>query len=258
MTTITQSRALLGDPSTGGNRIWSVVRLNWINRWTVLYIPAMILGFIFLINVLIWWIVFLSTSPDELASALAGTEYSGASTYIFVYLMVVAIQAVNATFAYALGMSVSRREFFLGTAAALVLLTATWGGILTVLSFLEEWTNGWGFGGHLFTAVYFGSGAVWERFFTFGAGFLFFAFTGILWGTIYLRWRAYGLYVAGAVSAILVIGVLALVGLTDSWVLVGEWFVAAGPTGVVACLLVPTAVNVVIGYLLLTRSTPKT
>jgi len=257
MTTITQSRALLGDPSTGGNRIWSVVRLNWINRWTVLYIPAMILGFIFLINVLIWWIVFLSTTPEERVSALAGTEYSGASTYIFVYVMVIAIQAVNATFAFALGMSVSRREFFLGTSAALALLTVTWGGILTVLSYLEEWTGGWGFGGHIFTAVYFGSGDLWERLFTFAAGFLFFAFTGILWGTVYLRWRAYGLYVAGALSIILAIGVLALIGFTESWVQVGEWFVAAGPTGVVAWLLVPTVCNAVIGYLLLTRSTPK-
>lgn len=257
MTTFTDARALLGTPATGGNRIWNVVRLGWINRWTVIYIPAMILGFIFLINLFIWWIVYLSAPAGGQEAALAGTQYSGASTYIFIYVMVIAIQAMNSTFAYALGMSISRREFSLGTSASLVLLTAFWGTVLTVLSFLEEWTNGWGFGGHIFTAVYFGSGAVWERLFTFGAGFLFFAFTGILWGTIYLRWRAYGLYIAGALSILLSIGALALIGLTNSWGAVGDWFVAAGPTGVVACLLIPTAVNAVVGHLLLMRSTPK-
>ena len=45
--------------------------------------------------------------------------------------------------------------------------------------------------------------------------------------------------------------------LHGSWPAVGEWFAAMGPIGVVAWLLVPTALAAVAGYFILRRATPK-
>jgi hypothetical protein len=239
------------------NRIWNAARLNLVNRWTIFWIPLMILGFIWLVNLIIWWIISSSVTGSDRRDALDGTQWSGASFYIFVYMLVIAVQSMNMTFAYALGLSVTRREFYLGSALAFVLLSVSYGAILTALSYLEEWTNGWGVGGHMFTSLYFGSGAVWQRLFVFTAAMLFFAFIGAVSGTIFMRWRTNGLLVAAAVSVLLLVGAVALVTTTQSWPLVGEWFVASGPHGVVAWTLVPTALAALAGYFILSRATPK-
>ncbi|MFZ4894571.1 hypothetical protein ACL9RL_08990 [Plantibacter sp. Mn2098] len=248
---------LIGTPSIGGNRIWNVVRLGWINRWTVLWIPAMILAFILVVNISIWALIVANTAPVDRADALAGTQFTGATTYVFAYLMVISIQAINLTFPYALGLSVTRREFSLGTAISLVLLSALWGGILTVLSYVEQWTNGWWLGGHMFTVVYFGNGPVWERLFVFVGLFLFFAFFGIAWGTVYMRWRVYGMYVMGGVLALATAGGIALLTLNHAWGDFWNWFATAGPVGVVAWMLLVAAVSAVAGYFILRRATPK-
>jgi hypothetical protein len=239
------------------NRIWNAARLNLVNRWTVYWIPLMILGFIWLVNLAIWWIISANVGGGDRQDAMDGTQWSGASFYIFVYMLVIAVQSMNMTFAYALGLSLTRREFYLGSSLAFVLLAFSYGVILTTLSYLEEWTNGWGLGGHMFTSVYFGSGPVWQRLFIFGAAMLFFAFIGAVSGAIFMRWRTNGLLIAAALSTLLIVGAIALITMTQSWGLVGEWFVTSGPQGVIAWTLIPTALAALAGYFILSRATPK-
>lgn len=238
-------------------RIWNAARLNFVNPWTVYWIPLMILFFIWLVNFAIWWIISSSVSGADRQDAMDGTQWSGASFFIFVYMLVIGVQSMNATFAYALGLSLSRREFYLGSSLAFVVLSAAYGAILTTLSYLEEWTNGWGVGGHMFTSFYFGAGPVWQRFFVFTVALLFFSFTGAVSGTIFMRWRTNGLLIAAAVSIVLVVALLALITLTGSWPLVGEWFVASGPSGVVAWMLIPTVISAIAGYFILSRATSR-
>ncbi len=239
------------------NRIWNAARLNFVNKWTVYWIPLMILAFIWLINMGVWSIIGATVPGPDRAAALEGTEWSGASFYIFIYLLVIAVQSMNMTFAYALGLSLSRREFYLGAALAFAILSVSYGAILTALSYVEEWTKGWGAGGHMFTSVYFGSGPVWQRLFIFSAAMLFFAFLGTVSGAVFMRWRTIGLLIAGAISILLLVGVITLITATQSWPLVGSWFVASGPVGVVAWSLVPTTISAIAGYLILRRATTK-
>jgi hypothetical protein len=249
-------------PSQVGNphpmrRIWNVTRLNVVNKWTVFWIPLMILSFIWLMSVAIWWIIDASVGGPDQQDALEGTTWSGSAFYIFVYALVLAVQSMNSTFAYALGLSVSRREFYLGSSLAFVLISAAYGALLTTLSFLEEWTNGWGVGGHMFTSVYFGSGPLWQRFLDFTVSMLFFSFLGALIGTIFIRWRGNGLLLASAVTAALLLGCAALITLSQSWPAVGAWLVASGSHGVVMWTLIPTAIAAISGYFILNRATPN-
>ncbi|GAB3615957.1 hypothetical protein GCM10027416_05140 [Okibacterium endophyticum] len=239
-------------------RLVNVARLHVVNTWTIFWIPLMILAFIWLVNVAIWWIFSAATQGESLStSAREGMQWSGSASFIFVYMTVIAAQAMSMTFPFALGLSITRREFYLGSMLAFAGLALVYGLLLTVLSLLEDATNGWGFGGTMFSAVYFGQGGFFERLFVFFVGLLFFVAAGTLGGTIYMRWRMNGMLVAGALFAILLLGLAALISFTQSWPLVGEWFVASGPTGVVAWMIVPILLCALAGYLALSRATPK-
>jgi hypothetical protein len=260
MTTHTVPTAPAAPPALGGSRIIAVMRLHLVNRFSVLVLPWMILGFIFLVNLAIWWIIFTSvTDPADRADASEGLQYSGASFYIFVYMMVVGVQAIAMTFPFALGYSVTRRDFWLGTALNFVLLSAIYSAGMTILAQLEELTGGWGFGGRMFTALYFGGPDVawFERFFLFFVTFLFFFFVGAAVATIYQRWRVYGMVAFFAGLTVVVVVAVGLLTFTQSWPAVGEWFADTGASGVVAWSLVPTAISALVGYLLLRRATPK-
>jgi hypothetical protein len=257
MTAIAPEAANLRTAPASAHRIWRVVKLNLVNKWTTIWVPVMIMGFIWLVNYLIWWIIWAATAPAERAHALEGTQWSGGGFYIFVYMLVVGIQVIAMTFPFALGYSVTRRDFYLGTALTFILLAAGYAIGFTILSSLEEATGGWGLGGHLFTSVYFGGGGFFARLFIVFASMLFFFFIGSGSGTLYMRWRMNGVLVAGAVLVLIIVGAVALITLTGSWPAVGTWFAEAGPTGVAAWLLVPTALAAVSGYFIISRATPK-
>ncbi|MCS5734801.1 hypothetical protein [Herbiconiux daphne] len=261
MTIQTEPTAPAASDRLGGSRIIAVLRLNFVNRFAVLGLPWMILGFIFVVNLAIWWIIFSSVSdPADRADVSEGLQYSGASFYIFVYMAVVGVQAIAMTFPFALGYSVTRRDFWLGTALTFVVLSALYSAGMTLLAAIEVWTNGWGFGGRMFTALYFGgTEAPWfERFFLFFAAFLFFFFVGAAIAAIYQRWRVNGMVVFTAVLTLALVAVVGVITLSNSWPAVGEWFAVNGPAGVVAWSLLPTAVSALAGFLLLRRATPKT
>lgn len=256
MTTITAGEAVVRTTPASGRRIWRIVRLNLVNKMTTIWLPILIMTFIWVVNYAIWWIIWSATPPAERAETLDHTQYSGAGFYIFIYMLVVGVTIISMTFPFALGYSVTRRDFYLGSSLTFGLLAAGYSIAFTVLAYIEEWTNGWGLGGHLFTSVYFGD-TLWERLFTVFVGLLFCFFLGSSSAIIFTRWRVNGLLTAGAILVIILLGVVALITFTESWPAVGDWFVSAGPTGVVAWLLVPTLIGAVAGFFILRRATPK-
>ncbi|WP_285113806.1 hypothetical protein [Leifsonia sp. fls2-241-R2A-40a] len=256
MTAATPAPTLIAAPAAG-QRIWRVVRLNVVNKWSVIWIPVLIMSFIWLVNWLIWWIIWAATAPADRAEAMDGTQWSGAAFYIFVYMLVIGIQVISATFSFALGYSATRRDFALGSGLTFLLLAAGYSLGFTVLSAIEEWTNGWGLGGHLFTSVYFAGANFGERLFIAFVTMLFMFAVGAFSAALFMRWRMNGILVAGAVLALVLVGAVALITFTQSWPAVGEWFAASGPVGVATWLLIPTALAAVAGYLVLGRATPR-
>jgi hypothetical protein len=251
----TRTTALKGDTM---NRITAVTKLHFVNLWTIIWVPAIILGAILVLNIAVWWIVLSAIDTAEgRANAQEGFGYSGSTFYIFVHMMVVAVQAFNLTFPFALGYGVTRRDFYLGSSLAFVLLSLGWGGLVTLLAYIEQLTDGWGVGGRMFSAVYFGDGQWWQQFFLFTAAFAFFFFVGAGVATLYVRWKANGLVGFFLLLAGAVVGVIALIVRTDSWGVVGEWFATNGAYGVAAWSLLPAAVAAIAGYFVLQRATPK-
>jgi hypothetical protein len=244
-------------PAGAFARIWAVVKLNLANPWTAILLPWIILGIIFVVNYAIWLIIARATSGEDRVDAIDGFSYSGASMYIFVYMLVVAVQTFNLTFPFALGYGVTRRDFYLGSALTFVLLSAMYSIGLTILSVIEEATNGWGLNGSMFTAVYYGDGPWYERLWIFFVAFLFFFFVGAIAASIYVRWKSNGIIGFFLGLGVLIVGLAGLFTFTETWHLVGGFFASWGFLGSYTWSLVLTALAGIAGFFILRRATPK-
>lgn len=257
MITIDTTRALPRSRS-GGSRVLAVVRLIFVNPSAVLFLPLAIMGFIFLINYAIWVIIDkVVQSPADRADFAEGIQYSGATGFIFIYMMVVAIQAITLTFPFAQGYGVTRRDFFFGASVAFVALSLLFSILWTALAAIEARTEGWGVGGRMFTAVYFGYGPWYERFGVFLAGFLFFLFVGAAIAAAYVRWGSTGMYLFFGTTTVLLVAAAGIVTVTGSWPSIGDRIVAAGANGLAWWSLTVTALSAVVGFLVLRRATPR-
>jgi hypothetical protein len=258
MSAVTVSAGIPAAPLT--RRLFNVVRLHLANPFMVLVTPLMILGLIFLANWVIWALVRWGTpnDPQSVADVSEGLQYSGASLWTFVYMMVVAIQAMNLSFPFALGFGSTRRDFTLGTAVTFLGLSAAWALLYTALALIERATNGWGLGGVMFDSFYFGVDVGWgERIFNVFAAFAFFFFIGSVFGAIYVRFRARGLILFFLVLALALIGLLALITMTSAWGALGDFFGAAGFAGSYALALGIGGVAWVASHLIMRRATPR-
>jgi hypothetical protein len=243
-----------------GRRIGNVVLLHLANPFTIVGTPVIVLALIFAVNWMIWWIVrtVAPSDPKSVADVSAGFQLSGATLWIFVYMMVVAIMAMNLTFSFALGFSSTRRDFLLGTGLTFVALAAFYAIAYIGLAAVETWTGGWGVGGAMFNSIYFGIDAPWWlRLFHVFALFVFFFAAGSAFGSMYVRWKARGLILFFSLLSIAVMAGVALTTLTGSWPSVGEFFVAVGFTGAYALSLVVSVVAGLAAYLILRRATPR-
>jgi len=252
--------ATLGLPATRtpATRLLSVIKLHFANPWTTITLPWIILGVIFSANLAIWALIFMNTPASAHADIAAGFQWSGASLYIFVYMMVVAIGAINVTFPFALGYGVTRRDYYLGTSLHFVLLSVMYATGLTILAEIEKATNGWGLGGRMFTAAYFGSGLTWyQQFFVFFAMLVFFFFVGAALAAVFVRWKGTGITFFFIAFGALVLAALYLLTLTESWPAVGQFFATNGWVGTYAWSLVITVIAAAVGYLILRKATPR-
>lgn len=258
MTTLTATTSGAARPL--GRRLWNVMRLHAANPFTIFGTPLLVLGLIFLANWVIWWIVRTAApnDPETVEGISRGFQYSGATLWIFVYMMIVAIMAMNASFSFALGFGSTRRDYILGTGITFVALAAGYSLLYILLSAIELWTNGWGFGGAMFNSMFFGLDAPWWlRLFHVFALFVFFFAIGSSFGAMYVRWKARGMAVFFTALSFVLLGALALITLTSSWPVVGEFFVTLGFTGSYALSLVISVVAGISAYLILRKATPR-
>lgn len=255
MTALTAS-AQHAAPRTPLHRVLNVVKLQLGNPQTTIVMPWLILGFIFVVNLLIWVIINAATSGHDAADARHGLQYSGASFYIFVYMLVVAIQAFSITFRFAIGFGSTRRNYWLGSALTFVILAAIFAVGMTILSVIEVATGGWGLGGRMFSAVYFGD-VWWQRLLVFFFGLLCSLFVGSLFAAVWVRWKATGMIVLFGGIGLLVLALVAFLTLSHSWAAFGAAFASSTPLGIASWLLVPAAIAAGAGFLILRRATAR-
>lgn len=237
-------------------RYISVMRLHFVNTFQLVAAPWLIVSFIFAISLLLGAIFRSSMSAADVAEAEAGMQFSGAMGFFLVYMLVLAVMSISQTFPFAQSYSVTRRDFFIGTVLTFVSLSVLYALAITALGWIEDMTNGWGLNVVMFNPIYLSSNLV-ERFYVIIVMFFFFFMTGMATASVYVRWKANGMFVFFGLVILLAVGLVWLATTTNSWQAVGNWFETMGLLGVVTWTLAPSALALITGYILLRRATPR-
>lgn len=230
------------------SRTLSVVRMQLINRMTYIWIPLIILGGAFFLALAIYAI---------LANAgIDGPKYGGGAQAPLWYFLVVGVQALTLTFPFSQAMSVTRREFYLGTLLTAALTSAILAAIAMVGGLIERATDGWGVNGY-----FFGLPWIWEAgplgalLLNFVAAMLFFV-VGFWAATIYKRFGTLWLTIVLIGIGMLLVAGMWLVGRLDAWTEVFGWFATVGVVGLSLWGVLLTAVLAAIAFLTLRRAIP--
>lgn len=240
-------------------RIGAILRLQTANLANVVAWPLGVLAFILLVNVGISIVIEQATRgiTESGGEADITITVNGGVAFLYIYMLIIAVQAVNTSFSIALGWGATRRDFALGTLAFFGIMSLSYGLLIAVMAVLEEATGGWGR-----ELQFFGDPALGLN--EFGPAFLFsflllllFMSIGGSIAAVYVRWRATGMYVFWAALAVAAVGGAALIGYTDNWGTVGRFFVDAGVLGTALWTLVVTALATLTLYLVLRWATPR-
>lgn len=230
------------------SRTLNVVRMQLVNRQTFIWVPLLVLGGSLVVSVGIWLI--LRNGGVEV------TMVGGGAQAPLWYFLIVGVQALTLTFPFSQAMSVTRREFYLGT-----LLTAgITSGILAVMfvvgGAIEIATGGWGVGGYFFALDWLwtaGPAAAGLFFFVIAM----FAFVlGFFFATVYKRFGNLWLTVLIIGLALALLAVVWTITATRSWVPVMTAIVEGGVAGLTLGVAVATIAMAAVSYPALRRAVP--
>src|SRR3954469_4550560 len=120
------------------NRVLTAARLQLVRPAVILGIPWAIVASSFVINWAIWSLADLQHQP--------GADFTGGVSALYITVAIVFLQAVTQMLPFAMGVSLSRRTYWLGVALVGVASALGYGIALAVLSEIERATDGWGVG----------------------------------------------------------------------------------------------------------------
>lgn len=229
------------------SRILGVVRLHFMNTQTFVWVPVIVLSGVWLITLLIYWIIS--------ASGVEGPMYSGGSQAPLWYFAVVGAQAMNLTFYFSQAMSLTRREFYLGSLTAAGISAAAISTVFVLLGLIEQATNGYGINGYFAYLPW-----VWEGG-PFAAGLTYFALTmlvfilGFWFAIVHKRFGALILTTALLIIALVLLGGAALISLNRAWLEVWIWVLETQSMGLTLWALGLSVVFAAGSYLTLRRLT---
>lgn len=232
-------------PAAVRNRTRNVVRLQFVNTQTFLWVPALVLAGAWVLTMLIYWMLQ--------SAGVSGVKTGGGSQAPLWYFLVVGIQAMTLTFPFSQALSLTRKEFYLGSLAAAAVSGLGMSLLFMLLGLVEQSTGGYGMNGYFAYLEWVWEGGPLAAGLTYFVLTMLFFILGFWSATIY---RRYGT----AVLTIVLIGVgLALVGLTalatwqQAWPEVGQWILDTGSLGLTLWAILVSALLAVGSYLTLRR-----
>ncbi len=198
-------------------RVLAAARLHSLNPLLTIGIPWGIVLLSFAINLALWGTIGIG---EENPGAFTGGVLS-----LYVTVLVVFVQSVTQLMPFAMGMSLSRRTFYVGTAVAAVVVALVYGTALSVLTSLEDATAGWGVGLQFWAPAGLDVDNPALQVLVSGVPMSAAAFLGIAVGVVMKRWGQTGLW-SLLIGALVVSGGLAiLVSWRRAWGDVGTWLV---------------------------------
>ena len=230
------------------NRTLNVVRLQLVNKMTYVWLPLIILVGA--------WVLTLGVYAMLSGNGLSGPFYSGGSQAPLWYFLVVGIQALTFSFPFSQAMSITRREFFLGTLLTAALTAAILSTVFLLGGFIEIATGGYGINGYFFWLDWMWAPGWWAAWLIYFAIGMFMFVVGFWAATIYKRWGTIAITLVLVGLGALLVGAMWLVGRLDAWAQVFAWFGAQGSLGLTLWGILLTAVLAATSFLTLRRAVP--
>ncbi len=227
------------------SRTLNVIRLQLINRQTFIWIPLIVLGASVLVSVLIY--AMIPTS---------GPKYGGGGQAPLWVFFAVGLSAMTMTFPFSQAMSITRREFFVGTMITAVLGSAFMAIVFLIGGGIELLTNGYGVNGWVFYLPWLWEAGPLGAFVIFFALALFFFVVGFTGATIYKSWGPVAITVVGVGLALVLLGIVFLITRLELWAQVWTGFVELGPVGLALWGLVVIALLALVSFLAFRRAKP--
>jgi hypothetical protein len=232
------------------NRILGAARMHLAHPLLSVGVPWAIVASSFVINYAIWQV-------GDVAEQTPGDGSTGGLASLYITVVVIFIQAVTQLFPFALGLSLSRRDFYLGTALTAVVQSAGYGLALTGLTAIEKATDGWGVRLRFWAPGPLEVGNPALQFVVFTVPMLACAFLGMGIGVVAKRWGAPGLY-ALTLTTLLAVGLAAfLLTWRRAWGDLGSWLADQSVTNLAIALPAVLAVALAaLAFLGLRRAVP--
>lgn len=227
------------------NRTLNVVRLQYVNKQTYLWVPLLVLLGAFVITL----IIFSLIPNDE-------PIYGGGAQAPLWYFFVVGIQSLTLTFPFSQALSVTRREFYLGTLLTAALTAAMLASVFVLLGTLEVATEGFGVNGYMFALPMLWDPGWWVAWLAYFVIAMFFFVVGFWFATIYVRFRGVVVTTVILGVALLAVGAAWLVTRLEAWPSVGRWIAEQGVLGLTGWAALLVAVLAGSAFVTLRRATP--
>lgn len=163
------------------------------------------------------WAIFAIVQTGE-------SNFTGSVSALLGVALAFYIGAMTQTFPFALGMSVTRRDYFAATLLVALAQVVGFGVMLWALSAIETATGGWGVDMVMFGIPNIFTSNPIVQLATYLAVLALIAGIGLLIGALHRRWGVTGLYSVGA-GLLVTLGLAAiLVTWQGWWPAVGSWF----------------------------------
>ncbi|GAA3625419.1 hypothetical protein GCM10022419_133740 [Nonomuraea rosea] len=164
--------------------------------------------------------------------------------------------SVTQIFPYALGMSVTRREFYLAWSLLAVVQSVLYALVLCLLRAVEQATGYWGMRMRFFDLPFMNDANPVLLLLGYAVPMLVMTHLGILLGTLHLRWGTTGV-LASLTLAFTALGLAAaLITWTGRWHAIGRWLLDQSPMALLAGWPVLVAAAFAVGgYRLIRRAT---
>jgi hypothetical protein len=180
------------------NRVLAAARLQLVHPMVSLGAPWAVGALSFIINWAVWRIVDIRSLEGE-------NGFTGGVSALYITVLVVFVQAVTQLMPFAMGISLSRRSYFLGTCLVGVGMALGFGVVLALLDVVESATGGWGVGLQFWTPPPLDVEGFSSQVAVSGAPMLALIAAGVGMGVVSKRWGPNGVWG-------LIIGGLAVLG----------------------------------------------
>jgi hypothetical protein len=219
--------------------IVKVARLHLVDRFGYTWLVWGVLAFTFLVNLALFAVI----GPTE-----SDGSYTGALLSIYIFMIIIGVQAAVRFLPFALTLGVSRRTYYLGTIALIVGLSAVNAVLLTVLWGLELATDGWGIQMHFFQVPWI-LWSPWYQVLITNFVLLTLTFlTGMWFGLIYRRFALIGTLIFSGVLTLVMVGAVLVITWRQWWPQVGHFLANLDPLGITGLIAICAAIVAVGGY----------